>query len=127
MFHPFELTSAEMWSYLHYLLIGLMIAANIFGLYLASNSFAPLARRVRRPIGWLAGASFSIYLFHAPFMAFLVALSPWPVAAWPTRALLFIGIPLTILALAEITERRKDVWRDGLIKVAGNLGLALRS
>ncbi|PPQ28432.1 hypothetical protein CCS01_24150 [Rhodopila globiformis] len=123
IYQPLELTLADMHSYLHYLLLSLMVGINILGLHLASDALLPVARRIGRPIGWLAGASFSLYLFHMPLIIFVAEVSPWPVTAWPTRTMVFIGVPLAALALAEITERRKDLWRDGLLTMANRLRL----
>jgi peptidoglycan/LPS O-acetylase OafA/YrhL len=123
---PFAPTAAQMQAYLHYVLLGLLVAGSILGLHMASGALAPLAARAGRPIGWLAGATFSIYLFHMPLLHFVAALSPWPLASWPNRALVFVGVPATILVLAAATERRKELWRDGLLALAERLRLAPR-
>ena len=56
----------------------------------------------------------------------VVALAPWPVETWPTRTLVFIGVPLLVLALAEVTERRKAAWRRGILALLmiGGIGKA---
>jgi peptidoglycan/LPS O-acetylase OafA/YrhL len=118
IFAPFTMTSANLLSHLHYLTLGVLVAANIFGLYLSSNLLAPVANRVGRQIGWLAGATFSIYLFHLPLLDFVATVSPWPVESWPTRALVYIGVPAVMFALAEVTERRKDLWKNGMLAIA---------
>ena len=91
-----------------------------------SGSFAPLLVRCERPIRWIAGATFALYLFHVPLIEAVVALAPWPPESWPTRALVFIGVPLIVLALAEVTERRKAAWRRAILALlmVGGIGKA---
>ena len=40
--------------------------------------------------------TFSLYLFHVPLIHVVVALAPWPADTWPTRALVFFGVPLMV-------------------------------
>ena len=84
---------------------------------------AAAALRAADPL--IAGATFTLYLFHVPLLHAVVALAPWPAETWPTRALVFIGVPLLVLALAEVTERRKGVWRRGILAVLSKQGWAL--
>ena len=42
------------------------------------------------------------------------ALSPWPLASAPNRVLLVGGTLVIAFALAELTERKKELWRVGL-------------
>jgi peptidoglycan/LPS O-acetylase OafA/YrhL len=123
----FTRTHADIQTYLYYVLLGLIVALNILALYLASNILAPLMRLIEWPIGWLAGASFSLYLYHMPLIVLIVAMSPWPVSAWPTRLMVFVGVSLVILPRSEITERRKDLWRDGLLTIVNSLRLVPRT
>ena len=63
-----------------------------------------------RAVRWLAGATFTIYLFHLPVSRLLVALLPWPPTAWSAPVILGGGF-LVLLAISEVTERRKQVWQ----------------
>ena len=64
-----------------------------------------------RPIRFLAGRSFSLYLFQLPVMQFLLCLMPWPATAWASRIALVAGTIASVLVLAEFTEQRRNAWR----------------
>ena len=125
MYEPFHLNTEQLRANLYYLALGALVAAGIIGLHLASTALSPLAKSAAHPINWLAGATFSIYLFHMPLLHLAATLSPWSPASWPNRALIYIAVPVIILALAEVSERRKDAWRGGLMAVASKAKGAL--
>jgi peptidoglycan/LPS O-acetylase OafA/YrhL len=96
-------------------IVGGLFAAHILGF----SSFAPSCRInlgwLVRPIRWFAGTTFSLYLFHAPIAHFLAAVSPWPTpSSWPHRIVVVGGTFVLVLALAELTERRKEAWRRAI-------------
>lgn len=98
-------------------LIGALFALHLAGFRFLSHRPAALLRRFSGPIRWVAGASFALYLFHAPLIQFLGAMAPWAPESWQRRALIFLGTPLIVLALAELTERRKALWRRGFARL----------
>ena len=98
------------------------LVAALFAIHLVGfNVIAPLLARPMRLIGpaakWTAGATFTLYLMHLPIAQFLTAVSPWPHASMPNRALIVCGTLAAVLALAEVTERRKKLWRSGFEKM----------
>lgn len=64
-------------------------------------------RRVR----WLAGAALSLYLFHDPLIRLLATVNAWAPTSWSGGAFVLGVMLLLVFALAEVTERRKAVWR----------------
>jgi peptidoglycan/LPS O-acetylase OafA/YrhL len=64
-----------------------------------------------RPVRWLAGGTFSLYLFHMPLMLLFAAANPWAPTSWSGRAFVLGVTLLSVFALAEVTERRKAYWR----------------
>lgn len=94
---------------------GLLFAMNLVGFRAVSVLFPGRLERVARPIRWLAGATFTLYLFHQPLIHVLVAIAPWSESSWQTRALVFLGVPMIVLVLAELTERRRNLWRDWIM------------
>lgn len=90
--------------------VGLLVAINILG-------FSAMQRRVNfgragRLIQWLAGMTFSIYLFHYPLLHMFAALLPGSLDS-RARALLLIGLVLgAIVLLAAVTERKKKSARQ---------------
>ncbi|HET6306603.1 MAG TPA: acyltransferase [Rhodopila sp.] len=123
----------EAWAFRHGRLIGLapemlgrpelvedyLVAALFAGHLLGFNALSRLVRvpdRVAASVRWVAGATFSLYLFHLPVTQILTALSPWPLASAANRALVEGGTLVIVFALSELTERRKELWRAGLSK-----------
>jgi peptidoglycan/LPS O-acetylase OafA/YrhL len=84
----------------------------VIGVKAVSSSLTALLR-VARPIRWLAGATFSLYLFHLPVAQFLASLAPWAPSSWATRVVIVGGTLVIVFALAAVTERRKKLWRAG--------------
>jgi peptidoglycan/LPS O-acetylase OafA/YrhL len=101
-------------------LIAALVSAHIIGFASLSSTFAPLLERSARTIRWIAGATFSLYLAHLPVMRLMSAVSPWPKSSSLTLALLLIATPAICLLFAEISERRKESWREAI-------SIALRS
>lgn len=98
-----------------YLVAGLF-AGHLLGFNVCTRTFTVPARPAS-VIRWIGGATFSLYLFHLPIVQFLSAASPWPLPSTPNRILVFGGGVVLIFALAELTERKKEVWRAGLNRV----------
>jgi len=94
--------------------VGILFALNLIGFAGISSMLQKLMFHVEKPIRWLAGATFTIYLFHLPVAQFLSALLPWPVNAWATRLVIVGGTLILMFMIAELTERRKTVWAVAL-------------
>jgi peptidoglycan/LPS O-acetylase OafA/YrhL len=124
LYTAFALSPERLHDYAQDYIVGGLFALHLIGFCAASAGLA-LLLRCERPIRWIAGASFTLYLFHVPLLHVVVALAPWPAETWPTRALVFIGVPLLVLALAEVTERRKAAWRRGILMLLSKQGWAL--
>jgi hypothetical protein len=52
-----------------------------------------------------------------PLIRFAVAVSPWPVTAWPTRLAVLVVVPAVALALAAVTERKKNWWKAAAMRI----------
>lgn len=104
----------------------LVFTLNIF----AAQAIAVHSRRVldllERPIGWLAGMTFSLYLFHLPVAQFLSTLIPWAPHDIRMRLTLMVGTMVIVAILAAFTERRKNAWRDSITRLSDRIGLTLR-
>lgn len=108
----------------HDYLVGVLFAAQILAVHALAPVLWPLLRRIARPVAWLAGASFTLYLLHYPLLHFLAAASPWPPAHGGTWVLVYGLPPLAALALAEVTERRRAAWRRVAATLMGVRGAA---
>jgi peptidoglycan/LPS O-acetylase OafA/YrhL len=91
-------------------LVGLIFAVHLVGFVWASDVFRSCLRRSEMAIRWLAGATFTMYLFHLPVAQFLTTLVPWPPADWRTRLIILVGTFVVVLFIAEFTERKKERW-----------------
>ena len=132
LYSEFSFSPERLHDYAQDYIVGILFSLHLYGFRAASAGSAPLLLRLERPIRWIAGATFSLYLFHVPLIETVVALAPWPVTSGPTRALVFIGVPLIVFALAEVTERRKAAWRRAILALlavggVGKTGALVRS
>jgi peptidoglycan/LPS O-acetylase OafA/YrhL len=96
---------------IYYDLLGLIVVFNVIGFDLLAGDRDVWGAAATKVIRWLAGGTFSIYLFHLPMEVFATALYP-PI----THSRLFgsaaVGaILVAAYALAEIGERRKRLFR----------------
>lgn len=96
---------------LHAYIVGPLFAAHLVGAYAVLSEGGRVLGHLARPIRWVSGATFSIYLFHLPIMQFLTTVTPWEPGAWQNRVLMIPGVLAVVFLLAEMTERRKDWWR----------------
>lgn len=97
-------------------IVGLCFAGSLIGFRSVTEGLE--VRYEWRLVRWLAGATFSIYLYHYPLLMLLTVVNPWPPASWAGRAFV-LGVTLfLVFALAEVTERRKEVWRRMMVRLA---------
>ncbi len=94
-------------------IVGALFAAQLVAFHAISPAFAPILGLIAKPIRWLAGATFTIYLFHLPIAQFLATQVAWPPDAWQTRVVIIGGTLALMFGVAEVTERRKHLWRRG--------------
>lgn len=99
--------------------IGGLFLGILLGVRGLSGVLAGVLGVIERPVRWLAGGTFTLYLFHLPLMRALVAVSPWPADNWRMRAVVLLGVPVLALGIAEVTERQKALWRKALTRLAG--------
>ncbi|WP_165799507.1 acyltransferase family protein [Sphingomonas oleivorans] len=100
------------WTYFHG--IGLCAAMNIVGFALLFGKRAALLQWCRRPIKWLSGASFTLYLMHLPVLFLLMAIVPDGGQGIAGLLIIFAGTIGIVLLLAELGERRKHVYAAAL-------------
>ncbi|MEJ0017020.1 MAG: acyltransferase [Acetobacteraceae bacterium] len=98
-------------------IVGLLFIAHLIGFEAASYVSHTVPDRVARTIRWLAGATFSVYLYHLPIGQFLAVLMPWSPSSTATRVVILGGTLASTFLLAEITERRKPMWRHMIVTV----------
>ncbi len=107
------------------LLVGLLFAAHLLGAPALLLRLPPCPAPLARAIRFGAGRSFALYLMHYPIMLFLRAAM---LRAAPALSPFWL-LPATLLlcaALAEVTERRKEVWRRWMEKGWGECAIPPR-
>ncbi len=95
----------------HAYVTAIAFALHLVGMQAIAGWFGTPLRAVERPVRWLAGATFTIYLFHLPLCQFLAVLVPWPPESWATRIVVFGGGFAAMLAIAQVTEQQKGAWQ----------------
>lgn len=108
---PFALRYVGLPNITNDYVVGTLVACHFVGFNAIGARFSGPLLAAERPIRWCAGATFTIYLFHLPLTQFLTTVVPWPSEYWATRLVMFGGALIILFAIAEVTERRKDVWR----------------
>jgi peptidoglycan/LPS O-acetylase OafA/YrhL len=90
-------------------------AVNLIGFHALSTQLKPYVSGDWRLLRWLAGATFSLYLFHEPLLRVLATVNPWAPNSVAGRILVAGGTLAAVFALAEVTERRKGAWRRAIV------------
>ena len=91
-----------------------LFATNVLGFHVVAARFAKLLRLVERPVRWLAGTTFALYLFHLPIAQFLTTIVPWAPSDGRTRLVMLVGTFALVVCLAAVTESRKHMWRRAI-------------
>lgn len=111
------------WSryFLSSYIIGLLIAAHFIGVSFVSPQLSKWFVPLQRPIRYLAGFTFAIYLFHYPSLQFFAAVAA-PVSD-PLLKMLFVicGTISVIFILGTFTENRKDKLRRWLLRATDTI------
>lgn len=97
-----------------YYTIAALCFLNIVGFRSLSARLPSSENSATGTIRWLAGATFSLYLFHEPLVRFLATLSPFAPGSLEGRILVLGGTIAGVFLAAEATERRKTIWRRGV-------------
>lgn len=106
--------------------VGMLFSLHLIGFCWLSTHLGSCFTRVERPIRWLAGATFTIYLLHLPVAQFMTAVIPWEPAEWQTRAIMLIATPMVMFLLAEVTERKKEWWTRFISAIYGKASNFIR-
>ena len=65
---------------------------------------------IRKPVKALAGASFSIYLYHFPLLVLARATIGYDKSSVPAKLCVLLFVFLVCFCLAQVTEKKKHVW-----------------
>ena len=105
-------------NFLYFLAVGLAVTLNILGARALMPEQHRWYQRIRKPITWLAGGAFSLYLVHEPLLA-LGRATLRPEQYDGLLGLLWVSAALVLCYLAaELGERRKRLLQ-GWVKRRG--------
>jgi peptidoglycan/LPS O-acetylase OafA/YrhL len=91
--------------------LGAMLALHFIGLRILLAKVKQLPKQLESTIRFLAGATFSIYLFHQPLLWFYSAVFASVEEGLP-RYLAVVPLTLiTCFVLSAFTEKKKNVWK----------------
>jgi hypothetical protein len=94
-------------------ILGLELAAVIW-FYTRAFETITYPESVARSVQWAAGHTFSLYLYHYPIILFFYAVGIFNPYVW-WQAVLEIALILGfIIALSEVTESKRMLWRRAI-------------
>lgn len=92
-------------------LVAILFVASLTGVRAVAPDLTGLVGLLGPPSRWLAGRTFSLYLYHLPVAQFLAAVNPLPPAHPLSRVIVLGGTLAVVAVLARYTELRKEPWR----------------
>ncbi len=110
MYEPASVPQLAM-SFVYFALVGVVITINIVAFRRAAEGRVVFPAGLARAIRWLAGASFTLYLVHQPFLIMLTSLFPGLRTHMLGGVAAIAGSVVLALAIAEVSERRKRVFQ----------------
>jgi peptidoglycan/LPS O-acetylase OafA/YrhL len=111
IYHRITFNFESLNNFLFYTSTGLAFALILLAVTFAAPWLTGLSSLAQRPVRWLSGATFTLYLAHLPIVYCLYALTYRKSNV--VKALVILGGTISIvLLLAEIGERRKRGWEQ---------------
>ena len=107
-------------SFVYFALVGVVITVNIVAFRRAAEGRTVFPAGLARAIRWLAGASFTLYLVHQPFLIMLTSLFPGLRTHLLGGPLAIGGAVVLALLIAEVSERRKRVFQRIVGRLLGS-------
>ena len=123
---PVNIALPESWQWLEviwrgrslqfpsFYMAGVLTILGLVSAWHLQSLFTGLLIKMSKPIKWLAGGSFSLYLYHFPLLVMVRAMVPYDKTDALSKIAVFIFVVICSYALAQITERRKDDWVRGI-------------
>ena len=122
MFLPIGFNPKTYASILYFNFVGSLFAVSILAFYKMarlSSVIEEFMARIARPVQWLAGATFTLYLAHQPIILALTTIMPGERGSKLWAYSIMAAAFALIFALAEVSERRKMFWRKLFEKLLG--------
>jgi peptidoglycan/LPS O-acetylase OafA/YrhL len=91
--------------------MSLLFSMHLVGAHMVSGTLEKILHPISRPIRWLAGGSFTLYLLHVPLSFFVRSLLPIDISAASSGIILVCCVPAIVYFIAGFTERKKEFWK----------------
>jgi len=91
--------------------LGVILSLHFVGLRILLAHIKTVPRRLESTVRYLAGATFSIYLFHQPLLWFYSAVFAFVEEGLSRYLVVVPSTILSIFVLAAFTEQKKNVWK----------------
>ena len=114
IFEPFQLSTSYFIPVAYYTSIGLLTGLSIVAAANVTNLLSGVVRIFGKPIRWLAGATFTLYLAHQPILLLLVSYFPGDPNTITRAVAIQLATLIAVFCVAELTERRKTFWTNML-------------
>jgi peptidoglycan/LPS O-acetylase OafA/YrhL len=124
---PLIIVLPEQWQWLEWIwrgrssqfpsfyIAGVLTLLGIVSVWHLQGILTRLLIGVSKPVKWLAGGSFSLYLYHFPLLVMVRAMAPYDKTDALAKIAVFGFVVICSYILAQYTERRKDCWARGFI------------
>tara|TARA_B110000503_G_scaffold34861_2_gene56900 strand:- start:24868 stop:25977 length:1110 start_codon:yes stop_codon:yes gene_type:complete len=99
--------------------LGAMLSLHFVGLRVLLAQVDDLPKRLTWTVRYLAGATFSLYLFHQPLLWFYSAVFASVEEGVPRYLLVVPCTLVSVFVLSTFTERKKDLWKRWVEQVLG--------
>lgn len=122
MFWPVDFNSKTGVTVAYFNFVGSLFAVSILAFYKMARSSSAIEgfmAKIARPVQWLAGATFTLYLAHQPIILALATIMPGERGSKLWAYSVMAAAFALIFALAEVSERRKIFWRRLFEQILG--------
>jgi peptidoglycan/LPS O-acetylase OafA/YrhL len=99
--------------------LGAMLSLHFVGLRVLLARVDDLPKRLTLTVRYLAGATFSIYLFHQPLLWFYSTVFASVEEGLPRYLLVVPCTLVSVFVLSAFTEKKKDLWKRWVEQVLG--------
>ena len=108
-------------------LLGILVFANFAAMRKVALQIAPLLLAIKRPVRFLAGYTFSLYLLHEPLFAFWAAIlhgDPSNLGYWLATTSL---VAASVVIVGYFTENKRHILRAWFERVLQRVSILLRN
>lgn len=111
-FTPFDFSKVRLSSIAQDYFIAIAFSLSVIAYHGLSRHVSGTMLAMEKPIRFLAGGTFTLYLMHLPVLLCIAAVSPLEKTSLGSALLLIGAAVVSCFGLAELFERRKNMWKS---------------